>query len=127
MNLIISKKVILQKLKISPNVAVYVEHRTLLGESLIWQILCQPLVYNFSRCLHKFLESGQNAACEMYNRHLDIAIEAWFTAVPCYGRFATWMVPVNGSQHKLSNFVPCDFPGCLESTARADWRTSNPF
>ena len=60
MNLIISKKkVILQKLKISPNVAVYVEHRTLLGESLIWQILCQPLVYSFSRCLLKFLVSGQ--------------------------------------------------------------------
>ena len=53
---------------------VYVEHCTLFGESLIWQILCQPLVYNFSRCLHKFLESGQNAACEMYNKHLDIAI-----------------------------------------------------
>ena len=86
MNLIISKKVILQKLKISPNVAVYVEHRTLLNESLIWQILCQPLVYSFSRCLHKFLESGQNTACEMYNRHLDIAIGAWFTAIPCYGR-----------------------------------------
>ena len=30
----------------------------------------------------------------------------------------TWMVPVNGSQRRISNFGLCDFPGCLGSTAR---------